>query len=966
MLGDAIWTLLTHDAPGIIGQVHYVFDGGALVQRIPWARGSTYKGICRQYTDFNFDSVTVLKIVVKETHKVIDSSSFRRFTINSEALRPHVEQTGEHMHSGKQATVVPLVVQDSTIVVSTLNGFLYGINAATGARKWVIKNDPVLKFAHEDSRGSYYLPDPTDGSLYLFVHSKNQYSLKKVSSNIRELVYKSPIRNADGILYTGRKIDVWYAINAETGVVQETLSMSDEDKFCPTSPHAVYIGRTEYQIIIFDSKSKQKRLNFTFYDYSANVASDSFETYGYSHFTSSSNGRAVTVDRNTGEILWNQDFGSPVVNIYSLNQDGLSKIPFVTMARDVITDMPTLLSKWFTKSVKTRHLFRTLYIGEYDHGYYALSSLVDQKAVSALTENYLQIDGPKEEKSEKDNLNLGKVQMLPDKDASNKPKLKAGFLALPDNAPKLISHQREIYSEKSNIIDFMIPPPPRHKSSLNEIDNKLFQNVHHKELDACVDNNENCDGETSKLLLLIINVLRFNHMNETISLEFQHYGINNRLKVWDSVGRIRFKTKEILGYGSQGTIVYKGVFDNRNVAVKRILRECYQVFDREVALLRESDDHPNVIRYFCVEFNSYFNFIALELCSATIAQYVTDSSFDKRNLDSITALYQAAKGLSHLHSLNIVHRDLNSHNVLISMPNSQGEIRVLISDFGLSKKLGIGKNSFSKQSGPSGTEGWIAPEMLAGTEERPTVAVDLFSYGILIYFVLSNGEHPFGKEIYRQSNISDSKFDLSALSNPNVVIARLLIEQLLLNNPKKRPGIETVLNYPLFWSKAEQLSFIMDVSDKVEKLAPDDPIIINLEKGRFCVYQNKWTDSLSPDLCKDLRSSRSYQNNIRGLLRAIRNKKNHYREINAEVKEALGSLPDGFLDYFTSRFPHLLIHTYNSLQMNPIHETVKCAVNENLGNGVDSEFVTCSHALHSLRSSPSLSDNIFGKLESEH
>ena len=52
VLAGAIWTLLTHDAPGITGQVHYVLDGGALVQRIPWARGSSYKGICTQYTEY--------------------------------------------------------------------------------------------------------------------------------------------------------------------------------------------------------------------------------------------------------------------------------------------------------------------------------------------------------------------------------------------------------------------------------------------------------------------------------------------------------------------------------------------------------------------------------------------------------------------------------------------------------------------------------------------------------------------------------------------------------------------------------------------------------------------------------------------------------------------------------------------------------------------------------------------------
>lgn len=40
----------------------------------------------------------------------------------------------------------------------------------------------------------------------------------------------------------------------------------------------------------------------------------------------------------------------------------------------------------------------------------------------------------------------------------------------------------------------------------------------------------------------------------------------------------------------------RGWFDSRNVAVKRLLPECFTFADREVALLRESDQHPNVIR----------------------------------------------------------------------------------------------------------------------------------------------------------------------------------------------------------------------------------------------------------------------------------------------------------------------------------------------------------------------------------
>lgn len=61
-----------------------------------------------------------------------------------------------------------------------------------------------------------------------------------------------------------------------------------------------------------------------------------------------------------------------------------------------------------------------------------------------------------------------------------------------------------------------------------------------------------------------------------------------------------------------------------------------------------------------------------------------------------------------------VHRDIKPQNVLLSFPNTSNKVRVMISDFGLCKKLNYGKNSFSRRSGVTGTEGWIAPEMLKG------------------------------------------------------------------------------------------------------------------------------------------------------------------------------------------------------------------------------------------------------------
>ena len=52
-------------------------------------------------------------------------------------------------------------------------------------------------------------------------------------------------------------------------------------------------------------------------------------------------------------------------------------------------------------------------------------------------------------------------------------------------------------------------------------------------------------------------------------------------------------------------------------------------------------------------------------------------------------MIQATQGVQHLHNLDIVHRDIKPQNVLISMPGKKGEVRAMISDFGLCKKLKV-------------------------------------------------------------------------------------------------------------------------------------------------------------------------------------------------------------------------------------------------------------------------------------
>ena len=57
------------------------------------------------------------------------------------------------------------------------------------------------------------------------------------------------------------------------------------------------------------------------------------------HFTDSSTGSLVTLDRKSGVIEWERHIGSPIVAMYRLEGDGIVNVPFTSVSKETLVNL---------------------------------------------------------------------------------------------------------------------------------------------------------------------------------------------------------------------------------------------------------------------------------------------------------------------------------------------------------------------------------------------------------------------------------------------------------------------------------------------------------------------------------------------------------------------------------------------------------------------------------------------------
>ena len=190
---------------------------------------------------------------------------------------------------------------------------------------------------------------------------------------------------------------------------------------------------------------------------------------------------------------------------------------------------------------------------------------------------------------------------------------------------------------------------------------------------------------------------------------------------------------------------------------------------------------------------------------------------------------------------------------------------------------------------------------------RKTQTVDIFSLGCVFHYVLVPGEHPYGQWFEREANIMTNKLDLSHLQG--VPDAMDLIQRMLGNEPGSRPSALQVCGHPFFWSDMRRLDFLTELSDRLEYESADAMVVLAIERNAASVVGRNWDKKIDSVLLEDMKKYRKYDTtSVRDLLRVIRNKRHHFHELTETAKVLMTPIPTGFVNYFESKFPNLLMH----------------------------------------------------------
>ncbi|KXX74958.1 Serine/threonine-protein kinase CLA4 [Madurella mycetomatis] len=217
----------------------------------------------------------------------------------------------------------------------------------------------------------------------------------------------------------------------------------------------------------------------------------------------------------------------------------------------------------------------------------------------------------------------------------------------------------------------------------------------------------------------------------------------------DDPNRLYAKQKKI-GQGASGSVYVAKVMGSRpgapakvrtndRVAIKQMdlaHQPRKELIVNEILVMRENK-HANIVNFldaFLMD-NDKELWVVMEYMEGGALTDVIENNPLITEEQISTICLETCQGLEHLHSQNIIHRDIKSDNVLL---DARGNVK--ITDFGFCAKLTETK---SKRATMVGTPYWMAPEVVKQKEYGPKV--DIWSLGIMAIEMIES-EPPYLNE----------------------------------------------------------------------------------------------------------------------------------------------------------------------------------------------------------------------------